>query len=127
MQSILEGNPGARLRVLVVWEPVLWSDVGPPTSGVMGRIPDTRARQFWDERRLLSDEFHRAARHRGEPLEEGQIVWDVVAAFPPGVSWGETLPEPAYAGFPVVDAEGALREHLSLSADGATPGGAPER
>src|SRR4030095_9902258 len=42
------------LRVLVVWQPVLKSDLAPPTTGTLSRISDARAIQYWDHDRALS-------------------------------------------------------------------------
>ena len=105
---MLEGRPGDDVRVLVVWEPVLLTDVAPPTSGDLARCHDGRARQFWDERGLVS---HALGETEG-PRRNG-VAWDYVAMYPPGVTWDERLPAPAYQGGPVVQVEPELRDRLA--------------
>lgn len=48
LQRILDEVTEPQLWVFIVWEPVLRSDVVGPTSLVLGRVRDLRARQFWD-------------------------------------------------------------------------------
>ena len=41
-----------RVRVLVIWEPILATDWKAPSHSTLARIPDRRARQFWDPKHL---------------------------------------------------------------------------
>jgi hypothetical protein len=99
--------------MLVVWEPVIWSDVSPPTSTVLGLIHDQRAVQYWDPDRVLSADIVRSV--RADPahytldfdVEQDMIVWDFVAVFESDAHWGDAFPPPVFNGFPVVQ---ALRE-----------------
>ena len=108
LQELLDELQSLSIQVLVVWEPVLWTDLNPPTSWVLGRTSDMRAVQFWDEDRLLSEFIVKAAKDDptllkpGDTLPSDRIVWDFVAIFPPGARWGN-LPRPAYYGGPVVE------------------------
>ena len=99
--------------MLVVWEPVLRTDLAPPTSHVLAHIPDPRARQFWDAGRLLSDSMVKAARERGDPVPENGIVWDLVAIYPPGVLWEDAPPPPDFTDGPVLDVIDAARRRLA--------------
>ena len=108
LQPILDASPGAPIRTLVVWEPVIWSDVAPPTSSVLALLRDPRARQFWDSGLAVSRDIVRSvnvdpARYGfDEPLDESFVVWDVVAVFPPGAVWNDgDLPVPTYYDGPV--------------------------
>jgi len=91
--------------VFVVWEPVLSTDWGPPNAAALARIGDPRVAQFWDRPHALSAAIRAAgdARVLGERRLKGDIVWDYVAVFPPGVRWDERYPVPEYAGAPVLD------------------------
>ena len=99
--------------MLVIWEPVLRTDVAPPTSHVLGHIGDPRARQFWDAGRLLSTLMVKSARERGDPLPGDDIAWDVVAIYPPGVRWEDAPPRPDYTDAPVAHAIDAARQRLA--------------
>ena len=94
--------PGERVAVFVVWEQVLPSDWSPPINPVMARIPDHRVVQFWDPGRELSH-------HLGETTDRETIVWDWVAVYETGVTWGA---KPGYSGRPVVTVARALEDAL---------------
>ncbi len=105
---MLRQLPDTPIRVLVVWEPVLATDVAAPFGGALALIPDRRVVQYWDSHRLVSSDIVRAV-HDGPArygLEEAFppdfIAWDVVAIFGPGEIWGADIPIPEYYGGPVV-------------------------
>jgi hypothetical protein len=77
---------GRRVKALIVWEPVLVTDWGAPSTAALKRINDGRARQFWDKERLLS---HALGEH-----DRKSIVWDSVSVYPAGLSWDQS-PTPA--------------------------------
>jgi len=108
----LDTLPGSEVRVFAIWLPVLPTDIAPPTSGVMALLHDTRARQYWDESRLLSSEFVRM-RGGGSGSDDREIVWDDVAVFAPGDRWTSTLPAPLFDGGNVVDVAPEVRRHLA--------------
>jgi hypothetical protein len=110
---IFEQFAGKPVRVFVVWEPVLPSDLGPPSTATLGRIPDPRAAQFWDKMRLVS-------RAIGEHDRRG-LVWDYVAVYPPGAMWRERPPEPLYHGRPVVRVKEAARTALAQALQEVEP------
>jgi len=97
------------MNVLVVWEPVRWSDRRGPSRSTYAYIRDGRVAQFWDPGRALSKQIvadvmkNRSLLPEGEHVNEDAIVWDAAAVFPPGVRWDAEFPKPAYAGWPVVD------------------------
>jgi hypothetical protein len=94
--------------VFVVWEPILMSDVAPPTTGDLARCNDARAQQFWDERTLVSQSLSDAH----GPRRNG-VAWDYVALYPPGASWDDRLPAAAFEGGPVVEVAGELRDRIT--------------
>ena len=101
------------MRVFVVWEPVLPIDWFAPSTTTLGRISDSRVRQYWDKPRLLSKAM-------GEK-DDDSIVWDVVAVYKRGQVWGEGAPpEPLFLEGTVVDVvsgfKGALTHALAQQA-----------
>jgi hypothetical protein len=119
IDRLLAEFSGAPLRALVVWEPVLPTDFGPPLSSTLGLVRDPRAVQFWDPDRVLAADVLRSvnadpARYGfDEPLPPDFVVWDVVAVFAPSARWAADLPVPAYYGGPVTDVIDATREALA--------------
>ncbi|HUQ91569.1 MAG TPA: hypothetical protein VM120_07795 [Bryobacteraceae bacterium] len=90
-----------------MWERVLPTDWSRPSTAVLSRIADSRSTQFWDSGRLLSQ---RLGEKKGE---RGSIVWDWIAIYPPGVTWGANPPQPAYQGRPVEDVAEEFRRSLA--------------
>ena len=119
LQRVLEEVPRKPLRVFVVWEPVIFTDIAPPIGRVLARVADPRASQYWDKDLLLSREIVRSAQSdpahslHSDDLGEGAIVWDFVAVFPSGARWETaSFPSPDYHGAPVVRATDELRRRL---------------
>jgi hypothetical protein len=108
LNELLAEFPNARIRVQIVWEPVLKSDIAAPLTNVLGLLTDHRVTQYWDPERVVSQDLVRAVNsspnryRREEPLPPGFIAWDVVAVFPGDARWEGALPVPAYYGGPVV-------------------------
>jgi hypothetical protein len=96
---------GRHLRIYVVWEPVLPTDWGAPSTAALKRISDPRATQFWDKGRLLS---HAMGEH-----DKGSIVWDRIAVYATGTAWNNAPPEPLYGGGPVLDVIEPARAAIS--------------
>lgn len=83
------------MRVFVVWEPILASDFFAPTTGVLRRIPDLRARHYWDEDHVLAKLMARDARPpqpKHDCCESDGVLWDLVAIYPQDARWEATLP-----------------------------------
>ncbi len=94
------------VRVFVVWEPILITDIAPPISAVLGRMSDSRVRQFWDPDHLVSEQLKKDAR-APQPVQEccdrrGHL-WDMAAVYPSGATWTERLPLATIFNGPVVD------------------------
>lgn len=106
MLKDLSGKP---VRVFVVWEPVLPTDWGAPSTATLNRISDSRTTQFWDKRRLIS---HSMGEHNRR-----SVIWDYIAVYPPGVMWTDGPPQPLYRGGPVIRVEEPARAALSQALD----------
>ena len=119
LNGLLAEFPDARITVLVVWEPVIKTDVAAPLTRVLQLIPDRRVTQFWDPNRLVSADMVRSVNEApgrygiDEKLPPDFIVWDVIAIFPPTARWDGALPVPAYYGDPVVSSIDGARKAIA--------------
>jgi hypothetical protein len=103
IEEVLKEFPGRRVRAFVIWEPVLATDWGAPSTAALNRISDTRVAQYWDKGRLVS-------KFMGEH-DKRTIVWDHIAVYPPGAIWNHT--PPMFADGPVVQVLQAAREAIA--------------
>jgi hypothetical protein len=91
---VLQSNPSANLKVLVVWEPVLATDWGNPSPSLTAMIPDGRAIHFWDRGRRLSAmmggpaNLSALAHNEKVGFRMKDIIWDTALVFPPSAKWG---------------------------------------
>ena len=93
-ESLLETQTDSHVRVFVIWEPVLATDLTAPSTITLRRIHDSRVKQYWDSNRVLS---HAMGEH-----DRPSVVWDYIAVYKPAQIWGETPPQPEFTGRPVV-------------------------
>lgn len=110
--------PGRPVQVLMVWEAVLPTDSDPPNARVLARASDPRVRPYWDQEGALSKAWQPVLVKEKTPvtgssdLITGDVVWDVVAVFPPGVRWETQLPAASFKGAPVVKTVKELTQAL---------------
>jgi hypothetical protein len=104
-EKILRQFEGKPVRAFIVWEPVLLTDWGAPSTATLNRIPDSGAAQFWDKGRLIS--------HLMGERNRSSVVWDYIAIYPAGAIWKERPPHALYSGGPVVRATEAARAALA--------------
>lgn len=107
IEQALDKWKDAKLRVLVVWEPMLPTDWRKPTSGTLSRISDSRAEQFWDPKHLVAHEIERddpASPTLPAPLccEDSHTYWDMAILFPNGATWSAKAPVAVFRDGPVV-------------------------
>jgi hypothetical protein len=103
--------------VLVVWEPILATDWSSPLGNTLARIPDHRARQFWDARHLVTQEVSRIAKKKPQPAPDCCVNkgnhWDEAILYASRSKWSNG-PTPAFWNGPVVKVipklESVLRE-----------------
>ncbi|MEO7649783.1 MAG: hypothetical protein ABIZ80_04900 [Bryobacteraceae bacterium] len=113
--------PDLKVRVLVVWEPILITDRGGPKAGALNRVPDARARHYWDRNHYLSSRLGGVAGAARFPdtkilFAMGKYVWDFVAVYPPGGKWRDVARKPVFSGGAVVKVKSDLREGLRRAA-----------
>ena len=73
-------DTAARLRLrwfllynLIVWEPILATDWKSPSGNTLARIPDRRARQFWDPEHVVASAL-KPARGPSAPGAEPELL-----------------------------------------------------
>lgn len=94
LELLLETQADPHLRVFVIWEPVLVTDLSAPSSVTLRRIHDPRVQQYWDANRVLS---HAMGEH-----DRPSVVWDYIAVYKPEQLWADAPPPPEFTGRPVV-------------------------
>ena len=92
------------MRVFVIWEAVLPTDFVAPSTTALARIPDARAAQYWDRKRVLS--------HLLGERNHSTVVWDYIAVYAPGTLWQEAPPKPIYSDHPVRDVISGAKESV---------------
>jgi hypothetical protein len=124
----LQKNPEARVRVLVIWEPMLATDWSKPGTAALSRIADPRAIQFWDKGHLFAQELRHDLESRpGQPdsdccdqlpQDDNGIVWDLVALFSAGSRWAQSggIPRPAFIGGAAFRMKDRLEKSLAAPA-----------
>ena len=101
-EKLLEEQREGKIRVFVIWEPVLPTDLAAPSTMTLKRISDARASQYWDKEHLVSNSI-------GDPEA---VVWDYVAVYPSGKLWDKSPPEPIYSHAPVIHGINGTREAI---------------
>jgi len=94
LEALLESQTDLHLRVFVIWEPVLATDLTAPSTITLRRIHDPRVKQYWDRSRVLS---HAMGEH-----DRPSVVWDYIAVYKPEQMWANAPPQPEFTGRPVV-------------------------
>lgn len=95
VNAVLERHPNSNIRVFAVWEPILPTDWGRPTTHVLARLSDVRVTQFWDKKHLIADLVQKGANgQRPACCYWNGIWWDVIAAYPPAAKGTSSLPAP---------------------------------
>ena len=92
------------------------TDWASPTSGVLARLKDSRARQYWDKDHLLAKRMAADARDpqpKPECCDNDGILWDLAALYPAGAQWTDALPPAIFFNGSVVDQREALEKALA--------------
>ena len=115
LDRVLARFPGAPVRVFIVWEPIILTDVVRPTSHVLSKARDARVAQFWDPGQLVARNMKAAGPGQPEPecCDEEGVWWDLVAVYPHGAQWTNRLPPAAFVNGPVVKMESAVEGQVS--------------
>ena len=107
----------------MVWEPILPTDFGAPTTSVLARSPDRRVQQYWDPGHVLAKQMAADARPP-QPKQECCVrsgkLWDMAAVYPKGVRWEDRMPIATVFNGPVVDITEAIK--AALTTNGSSKG-----
>ena len=85
---------------------MLPTDLAPPITAVLGRVSDTRARQYWDPDHLLAKRMAADARSpqpEQDCCQRNGILWDLAAVYPKGAVWNDRMPAATIFNGPVAD------------------------
>jgi hypothetical protein len=115
--AVLQTVPGARVKVFVIWEPIIFSDLTLPPDSALQRVTDLRAAQYYDRNHLVSKALQAQMLAHGvtgqDYFVKDEYVWDTMAIYAPGVRWESgTGAKPDFVGAPAVDAGGHLAGFL---------------
>src|SRR5262245_54291545 len=89
-KTVLQKIHSDKLRVLVVWTPVLPWDNRDKALAAAKLIPDKRSTHLWDKARRLGKGYGKVLKLPGG----GTLAWDVYMVFDAKALWKETSPAP---------------------------------
>src|SRR5260370_20967584 len=89
MQKVMENVPDERIRLYIVWLPVLMTDDRVSAERRFGEFSDKRLTCFWDGNRLTGDLWRRL-------LSLGTLAWDVYLLYGPNAEWRKQPPKPMF-------------------------------
>jgi len=113
VDSILQRHPESKIRIFAVWEPMLPTDWGRPSTHVMARLSDPRVTQFWDKDHLIAGLVERGADGRRPACcTRNGHWWDVLAAYPPASKWTAVAPVPELLNGTIVQTASQLGAQL---------------
>ena len=100
----------------MVWEPILPTDLRSPVHSTLGRIPDQRARQFWDPQHLVAKNLSKFAdenpgQSKPDCCFNRGFFWDDAILYAPHSKWRQT-PTVVFWNGPVVRVTSALEQEL---------------
>jgi hypothetical protein len=90
-RHVLDEIDDPRLRVYVVWGPMLEKETESDAREATGFVPDARATHFWTPLHTLAEMLAPAA-----GLPAGERAWDTYQLFAAGVRWGDAPPTPNF-------------------------------
>jgi len=111
---VLKQFPAGNIRVLVVWEPILPTDLAAPSTAVLARVSDPRAVQFWDQSHAVAAKLRNVP---GQPqpgcCDRSGVLWDLAAVYPPGALWTDSPPPAVFFNGAVVAVRPELTDAVS--------------
>ncbi len=95
-KKILEAYPDSRIRVYAVWLPMTKTDAR--TEWKKWRMPDSKVTHFWDEKKLLGEQFAKYVEPKSAWLirTKSKVEWDAIYLYGREAVWRETenVPSP---------------------------------
>lgn len=90
--KVLDVVKSDKVKVYVVWTPVLREDDGPAADKAVEAVPDDRAVHFWDGDKSLGFLLGKIV-----TLPRGRkLAWDAYFAFDTTAKWGDAPPTPVF-------------------------------
>lgn len=89
MQTVLEKKTGVPLDILIVWTPAIAGDDYAAANRSVNKVPDSRARHYWDGSQGLGEAFSPVLGIRS------RMAWDVYLLFGADAEWKDGPPVPA--------------------------------
>ncbi len=86
---VLDEIADERLKVFVVWGPMLGEENREDTDRASTFLHDPRSTHFWTPLHAVAETFRGPA-----GLPEDELAWDTFHLFGPGAEWTEQLPRP---------------------------------
>lgn len=86
---VLEEVADPRLRVYLVWGPMLEGDSDAQATQAMAHMSDPRVTHFWTASPAIAESF-------AKPLVLKSPAWDLIFFYPPGGHWTDPVPQPAW-------------------------------
>jgi len=89
MQKVMQDVPDDRVRVYIVWEPMLMTDDRVGAERRFAEFSDKRLSCFWDGNRLTGDLWQHV-------LGLETVAWDVYFLYGPNAEWKKQPPKPMF-------------------------------
>jgi hypothetical protein len=99
VEDVLKRHPDSQIVVFAVWEPMLSTDWSKPGTGPLKRLSDNRVQQFWDADHTVAAALavtEEATQIHPSCCKRRGILWDLIAAYPAGPVWSNTVPPPVF-------------------------------
>jgi thiol-disulfide isomerase/thioredoxin len=99
VEEVLKRHPDSRIVVFAVWEPMLSTDWSKPGTGTLQRLSDSRVQQFWDADHTVAAALkitEEATQLHPSCCKRNGVLWDLIAAYPAGPAWSNTVPRPVF-------------------------------
>jgi hypothetical protein len=123
VNAVLKSHPTEKIRVITIWESMLPTDWNRPTSVVLDLLSDRRVIQSWDREHIVAGLVKESFGGKDPGCcWRNDTLWDVVAVYPPGAQWTETLPAPKFFGGPVVRGAPQWEAQLKMLSQPLTSG-----
>ena len=118
IENVLKQYTKPDVFVIAVWEPILPSDMSRPGAAILSRLSDGRAQQYYDANHLVAGDLAKAIAKDAQFPKPSCCIrsgyyWDLVAVFPKGSQWNDSLPTATFIDGPVVGAEEGMRRALA--------------
>lgn len=89
IQNILRKEDGARIKVMVLWAPILRSDSRGAAQQATAYLRDPRAEHFWDVWNFGWQHYTERFRY-----PKDSTAWDIFVLYRPHLAWHKSSPEP---------------------------------